>query len=332
MGRKKVGKDYADVSAHNATSESASAHNASADYAGGTRVDDAQRSAADTGNLAHYAGADHTGGTRADDNADGSRPDGSIPHVIAGADDDAHGAGGSRPYDAPHDAGGTRVDGSTPHDDARGSRPDDAGADDAGGTRTRGSTPAIQPRVPMSYDDPTTWPGLTPIEDTWARAYARLGSMKEACITAGLIGNAVARSRALLSREEIRVAVGVYARMCASAFSVQREAIVAQLARIGFSDIGDLFDPETGDMLPPHRLPSRVRAAVASVSVTSSADGSTQHTYTLTPRVKALELLTRVLGIGGDTRARPLRVRMVSDPGTGTVTSEVRLIASERKG
>lgn len=129
----------------------------------------------------------------------------------------------------------------------------------------------------------------------------------------------------MLARDEIRTALGVYMRMCAQTYSIQREAIIAQLARVGFADIADLYDEQTDELLPPHRLPTKIRAAISSVTETVNRDGSVTRGYTLAPKIKALELLSRVLGMDNSKGARPLRVRMVADPSSGKVTSEMEL-------
>lgn len=184
-----------------------------------------------------------------------------------------------------------------------------------------------RPRVPISMDDPTPWPGLTQSEDTWARMYAKTGSGREACAHAGMPGSAVAITKQLMARDEIKNAVGVYMKMVAHTFSVQREAIIAQLARIGFSDILDLYDPETGELLPPHKIPSKARASISNVSTRVGPDGSVTTSYQLAPKVKALELLTRVLGMGEQTGKRPIKVRMMSNPTTGEAGTEIALVA-----
>lgn len=170
---------------------------------------------------------------------------------------------------------------------------------------------------PTSLDDPTPWPGLTAGEDAWARAYAVTASSREAQAAAGWDPALHKQSaRKMLADDEIRIAVGVYSRMVARRTGVRREAVLSQLARIGFADVCDLYDPETGEVLPPHRLPVRVRAAIAGVSTTVAPDGSITHAYTLAPRVKALELLARVSGMTAEA-SRGLRVRLTKDPGKG---------------
>mgnify|MGYP006274808051 CR=1 FL=1 len=184
-----------------------------------------------------------------------------------------------------------------------------------------------RPRAPISFDDPTPWPGLSQSDDTWARIYAKTGSAREAAAHAGMPGAPSTIAKQMMARDEVRSAVGVYMKMVAHTFSVQREAIIAQLARIGFSDIADLYDEDTGELLPPHRIPSKARASITSVSTRVGPDGSVTTSYQLAPKVKALELLTRVLGMGDASGKRPIRVKMMANPHTGEEGTEINLIA-----
>jgi hypothetical protein len=186
--------------------------------------------------------------------------------------------------------------------------------------------------TPVSMDDPTTWPGCTEREDAFARAYARTGDLREALLAAGCtIGQneapqAASRvARLSLKRPHLREAVSGYQRLLMTRFAVHREAVVAQLARMGFADVADLCDPDTGEFLPPHRLPARIRATIAGVSCSVSPDGTRRFEYKLTPRVKALELLARVTGMVDSKAAKPLRLRLVADPTSGRVAAEVEL-------
>lgn len=184
-----------------------------------------------------------------------------------------------------------------------------------------------RPRAPISFDDPTPWPGLTQAEDIWARMYAKTSSSREACAHAGITGNPRSVCKDMMAKDEVRTAVGVYTKMVAHTFSVQREAIIAQLARIGFADIVDLYDEVTGEMLPPHRIPTKARAAISSISTRYGVDGSVTTEYTMAPKIKALELLTRVLGMGDASGKKPIKVRMVANPHTGEQGTEIALVA-----
>ena len=68
------------------------------------------------------------------------------------------------------------------------------------------------------------------------------------------------------------------------------ERIVAEAARVGTSDIGELFD-ETGSLLPMHKLSPDIRRAIASVKVTLTAAGTERVTEVkLWPKLPGLEL------------------------------------------
>ena len=75
------------------------------------------------------------------------------------------------------------------------------------------------------------------------------------------------------------------------------ERIVAEAARVGTSDIGELFD-ETGSLLPMAELNQDIRRAIASVKVTVTAAGTERVTEVkLWPKLPGLELVAKLKGL-----------------------------------
>jgi phage terminase small subunit len=55
---------------------------------------------------------------------------------------------------------------------------------------------------------------------------------------------------------------------------VTADAVITECAKLAFSDVRQLFDPQSGEMLPPDKWPEGIAAAVASVEVEELMGGS----------------------------------------------------------
>ena len=66
---------------------------------------------------------------------------------------------------------------------------------------------------------------------------------------------------------------------------------------IAFSDIGDLWDLETGSLRVPEKLPEEVRRAVSSVKQRTLLDGTHIFEYKFWDKGKSLERIERYLGM-----------------------------------
>jgi hypothetical protein len=76
---------------------------------------------------------------------------------------------------------------------------------------------------------------------------------------------------------------------------VATNRVIAQLARIAFADISDVFD-EHDQIIPFADLPPRIRPAIAEYRVHRGKNG-TAFTVKLHSRLAALTALTRHLGL-----------------------------------
>lgn len=97
---------------------------------------------------------------------------------------------------------------------------------------------------------------------------------------------------------------------------VDSELVVAEIERLAFSDIIDLFDPRTSELRHPRHIPYDARKAIASVKVnrqrrTVTRNGKTRTTvtdqvieYKLWSKPEALARLCRFLGL--ETEIPPL--------------------------
>lgn len=53
---------------------------------------------------------------------------------------------------------------------------------------------------------------------------------------------------------------------------VKREDVLRELAFLAFSNVKDLFDPETGEVIAPHELPDHVAASISEVLIDETED------------------------------------------------------------
>jgi len=73
---------------------------------------------------------------------------------------------------------------------------------------------------------------------------------------------------------------------------VSAERIAEEIAKLGFSNIGDCYDMN-GNMIPIHKLPRDVSAAITEVTETIDASGKRSIKYKMDGKTKNLELLGR---------------------------------------
>lgn len=106
-----------------------------------------------------------------------------------------------------------------------------------------------------------------------------------------------------LSKPEIQVRINELRISMGKSFNVTRERIAQELARIGFSDIRELFN-EDGSLKPPNEWPDDLAATVASIETDELFQGvgrdREQIGFTkkvkVWEKVKALEALCKLIG------------------------------------
>ena len=105
---------------------------------------------------------------------------------------------------------------------------------------------------------------------------------------------------------------------------ITADRVLKEIARVAFSDIVDLYDPNTNQLYNGRNIPFETRRAVAAISVsrerrTTMAQGSTQTTvvdtivkYAFWPKMEALGKLCKHLGL--DTEISPLEALLQALP------------------
>ncbi len=188
-----------------------------------------------------------------------------------------------------------------------------------------GADPGAADGDRMSPTRPTTRAtGLTPRQAAFVAEYLVDLNATQAAIRAGYSARtAEVQGPRLLGNVRVAAAIGQATTRRLTRLEVQGDRVVAELARLGFSDIRRVFDAE-GRLLPPRAWPDDLAAAIASIEVvTTTVPGSkpvaVEHVakIKLWDKPKALELLGRHAGIFPDAGARGLGVHVGKD---GAVT------------
>lgn len=106
-----------------------------------------------------------------------------------------------------------------------------------------------------------------------------------------------------LTKPYIQSAIQDYQKQLAVEAGVTPEKIVKELAKLAFLDINDLFDSDW-NLKNASQVPNHVKAAITSVSKTTTTAGSSTVKVTLTNKLGAIDLLGRVLGIFNQDKNR----------------------------
>lgn len=153
------------------------------------------------------------------------------------------------------------------------------------------------PPPPVTEDTP-----LSLLEERFAAEYVVDLNGRQAAIRAGhaAAGAAVAASRHLTKPNVAKAVQKLHGQKLEVA-GLTADAVLAELARIVFANVNDLFDAE-GRLVNPKKLDRRVTAAIASIEVTSrTLDGDANeveyvHKYKFWNKNNALEAAMRHLG------------------------------------
>lgn len=147
--------------------------------------------------------------------------------------------------------------------------------------------------------------GLTPKQARFVKEYLVDLNAKQAAIRAGYtVKTAESQGSRLLAYAKVSKAVQEAQAKRLNKLEITAERVLAELARIGFSDPRELFDAD-GQMKPIQDLPDDTARCIASVEVTRETtrrNGDKTETETVTKikhwdKNRALELLAKNLGL-----------------------------------
>jgi phage terminase small subunit len=136
--------------------------------------------------------------------------------------------------------------------------------------------------------------------ELFALQYVARREAKAAYIAAGgKDGKGAANSACLLMKDPVvRARIAELTKDILDNAHATAERTLLELARVGYSDIRKLFDPETGKMLPVHLLDADSAAAISGIEVEERTDretGEVVRTFKIrrTDKNQALNVLAR---------------------------------------
>lgn len=155
----------------------------------------------------------------------------------------------------------------------------------------------------------------------FAQEYLKDCNATQAAIRAGYSARtAKAQGSRLLTKVDVRQWIADTANKSLSKMDITKERVLAEMARLAFSDLRGCFD-EAGNLKPIKELTDDQIAAIASVEVVKrnmvSGDGAMEYVHKIKSwdKPKALEMLARHLGLiaekPGPPETKPVQVAVV---------------------
>lgn len=117
------------------------------------------------------------------------------------------------------------------------------------------------------------------------------------------------RGTILANTERMAARIDFYRKVISNQLDISTSRLMAEMAAIATSDPISVYDRETGEPLPPHKLPRHVRAAVKKVKQVDIS-GRTSYEYEFHNKMEALKLLSTIKGL--DLEARKASAPKVS--------------------
>jgi phage terminase small subunit len=168
--------------------------------------------------------------------------------------------------------------------------------------------------------------------EAYLRAYGRYHN-RDGKRRATAYRNATYKASRLLRKANIQSEIKRLQRAKSARTRVTADRIIAELAGIGFGDIGDLLDPKTNNALPMNRVPPHARKLIqeASVEETVNRDGSvtTRRKIKLKSSEKALATLAKHFGLLRDEAAILGLLKALPDDLRGQVMQHLGLVAPD---
>ena len=125
-----------------------------------------------------------------------------------------------------------------------------------------------------------------------------------AAIAAGYrctIKSAYTLGHRLLNRDKIKKEIDRRIAARSKKTGITQERVIQELAKIAFSDIKNIFDPQTGNLRPVDKMDSDSTAAIAGITIDENKLGtkifSTTKKIRMYDKIRALERLGQHLGM-----------------------------------
>ena len=123
-------------------------------------------------------------------------------------------------------------------------------------------------------------------QDLFAKNVANGMPLREAFTKAGYKG--VNKDRPKKLAMQIKDVIMYYRRELEKKVNITTDEILYNQACIATYDIVDMIDLETGEVLPPHELPQKLRRAIKKMSHTTRPDGTITWHYEFGDKLRAL--------------------------------------------
>lgn len=167
---------------------------------------------------------------------------------------------------------------------------------------------------------------LSPKEQLFVASYSAHFNAARAARDAGYSPKTAKQiGHELLQRADVKAAIDAILEARKQQYAISLERTLEEAARVAQSNIQDLLDDD-GQLIPVHRLPRSVAASIASIEVgfTTGRRGRKGNKRTreqvvkvkLWDKPRALELLGKHQGIGGEGAQAPTGPSIIFPPGT----------------
>jgi phage terminase small subunit len=167
--------------------------------------------------------------------------------------------------------------------------------------------------------------GLSPRQDKFAEMYALYGIGVKAAIASNYSEKtARAQGSKLLTKSNILSAVEWYKAKLQRKLKVSQERVLREVARISFADPADLFDLETGELLPIPDMPVNIRRVIAGFDTATTYKGKGEDAYPeTTKKVKMADKLAALGKLAKHLGLFPDRHELTGKDGKDLFTRQV---------
>jgi phage terminase small subunit len=127
----------------------------------------------------------------------------------------------------------------------------------------------------------------------FAEAYSKTGNATSAAISAGYAeGSAAQMGYKLLKNKLVVAECGRLRARVEKKAEISAARVLEELGKLAFGNMADLFDPETGELLPIHKLPRDVAA-----TLTAFENEKGFQKVKTGSKIAALDTLTKIMGM-----------------------------------
>lgn len=108
--------------------------------------------------------------------------------------------------------------------------------------------------------------------ERFAQAYVAYGSLCKAAETAGYGGTSRSLTKSgqrIIQEPWVRERIEQINADLLAELKITQRSVLAELSRIGFADMAEIVDPETGNIRPLRSIPSDTRAAISKYKITT---------------------------------------------------------------